>query len=88
MTPKLCDEQRHAIEQQHGGPVLVVDDATQKQYVLLPADAYQRVRSLIDADAFDVSETYVLQERVAGAAGWDDPAMDDYNDYDTHRKSQ
>jgi hypothetical protein len=36
-------------------------------------------------DTFDIRETYPAQEHVAAAAGWDDPAMDDYND-DAHRK--
>lgn len=88
MTPKLSNEQRRAIDEQHGGPVFVVDGDTQEQYVLLPAETYQKIRALIDDDTFDIRETYPLQEKAAGAAGWDDPAMDDYNDYDSHRKNQ
>jgi hypothetical protein len=88
MTPKLSNEQRRALEEQHGGPVFVVDSDTQQQYVLLPADTYQRIRALIDEDALDIRETYPMQEQVAASAGWDDPAMDDYNDYDAHLKTQ
>lgn len=29
----------------------------------------------------DVADSYPLQEVVARAAGWDEPQMDDYNDY-------
>ena len=42
----------------------------------------------IDDDTFNIRETYPLQEKVAAIAGWDDPAMNDYNDYDARRKTQ
>ena len=35
---------------------------------------------------FDIQETYPLQEQVATAEGWEEPSMDDYNDYDAHRQ--
>jgi hypothetical protein len=88
MTPKLSSEQRQAIKDQHGGPVLVVDADTKEEYVLLPAGAYQKIRDLIGDEPSEIRETYSAQERVAAAEGWDDPAMDDYNDYDAHRKTQ
>lgn len=88
MTPKLSHEQRQAIEDQQGGPVFVVDGDTQQQYVLLPAEMYQKIQSLIGGDSFDIRETYPLQDKIAAAAGWDDPAMDDYNDCDAHRQNQ
>lgn len=87
MTPKLSNEQRRAIEDQQGGPVFVVDGNTQQQYVLLPAETYQKIRELIGGEAFDIRETYPLQDRVAADAGWNDPAMDEYNDYDANRKN-
>jgi hypothetical protein len=68
--------------------VFVVDADTQEKWVLLPAGTYQKVRALLGDDTFDIRETYPLQERVAAAEGWNDPAMDDYNDYDAHRKTQ
>ncbi len=68
--------------------MFVVDADTQEKWVLLPAGTYQKVRALLGDDTFDIRETYPLQERVAAAEGWNDPAMDDYNDYDAHRKTQ
>lgn len=89
MTPKLTSEQRQAIdEQQPGQPVYVVDADTQEKWVLVPDGTYQKIRALLGDDTFDIRETYPMQDRVAAAAGWGDPAMDDYNDYDTHRKTQ
>ena len=88
MMTTLSDEQRTALEQQAGAPLYVNDPLTQLQYVLIPAEVYQRVRGLIEADDFDVAETYVAQERALAEAGWDDPALDAYNDYDSHRPPQ
>ncbi len=34
----------------------------------------------------DVSDSYVAQSVVAGLAGWDDPEMDEYNNYDAHKR--
>ncbi len=82
MTPKLSPEQREAMKQQPDTPIYVVDTETQIQYVLLPANAYQRVKVLFDDEPFDVRATYTAQDEVAREAGWDDPEMDVYNDRD------
>jgi hypothetical protein len=37
-------------------------------------------------DEHDPRRLYPLIAKTAGAAGWDDPVMDDYNDYDAHKK--
>jgi hypothetical protein len=85
MIPKLSDEQRQALEEQQGKPLLVEDTVKQTHYVLIPAETYQRVRALFETGVFDVRDTYVAMEQAFGSAGWDDPAMDAYNDYDAHR---
>lgn len=38
------------------------------------------------AMAILLSDTYGAQLDSAMKAGWEDPAMDEYNDYDAHRK--
>ena len=85
MTPKLSDEQRIALEQHAGQPLYVVDPVKRVEYVLIPADVYQRVHALLEAEEFDIRETYVAQEQSLGAAGWNDPAMDAYNELDPRR---
>ena len=52
--------------------------------MLLPAEAYRRAQALFDDD-FDVSDMYAVNSKALGKAGWDDPALDAYNDYDKHR---
>jgi len=86
MTPKLSTEQRQAIAEQHGQPVYVVDDSTQEQWVLVPAETYDKIRGLIGHDVSEIRESYAAQEQLAAKEGWDDPALDEYNDYDAHRK--
>ena len=34
---------------------------------------------------FDVKDWYEAQSRALAAAGWDDPELDVYNDYDANR---
>ena len=84
MTVKLSPEQEQALKQHNGCPLPVVDAAGKVAYVLLPADLYQRVRLLLESDDLDVRQTYPLQEQITRAEGWDEPEMDDYNDYDAN----
>ena len=83
--PKLTDEMRDALHQTAGQPVKVEDDQTHIEYVLLPFALYERVHLLFADESFDVRDTYAAQSATAGAAGWDDPEMDVYDDYDAHR---
>ncbi len=85
MTPKLSDEQRRAIEDHPDNPVVVIDDATKRRYVLLPEDIYVRLQAVVTSGVLDIRDTYAAQEQAALAAGWDDPALDAYNDYNAHR---
>ena len=85
MMTTLSDEQRIALEQLSGGPLFVDDPIKHIQYVLIPAETYQKVLSLLEGDELDIRDTYAAQERALGNAGWDDPALDAYNDYDSHR---
>jgi hypothetical protein len=87
MTPTLIDEQRQAIDQQGGAPVYVVDTERHQQYVLISASAYQRLRGLFEDEPFDIRETYAAQEAALKEV-WDDPELDEYNDYDVHRPKQ
>jgi len=72
MTPKLTDEMREALQDETRQPVQVEDEQTHKQYVLLPVEVYQRVRSIVRNDEFDISDAYAAQDE-ALAIVWDDP---------------
>ena len=85
MVTQLSDEQRVALEQEPRGPIYVDDPVNHARYVLIPAEAYDRLRAIVAVDEFDISETYPAQDEALGMSGWNDPAMDAYNDYDSHR---
>ena len=85
MAAKLSPEQREAIKQHPGTPVYVVDVETQATYVLLPADTYQQVRTLLGEEPFDIRETYPAQDAALSKV-WDDPELDVYQDYDSHER--
>ena len=83
----LTEEQGRAIADQQGRPLRLVDPGTNRVFVLLSADEYERVRSLLDDD-FDVRDAYPAQIAAAMRAGWDDPEMSDYDNYDEVYRKQ
>ena len=85
MTPRLTDDQRHAIEEHGGAPVYVVDAASNASYVLIRAEQYEQVRPLFEDEEGHPRELYPHVEQSFRKAGWDDPAMEVYDDYDAHR---
>jgi hypothetical protein len=85
MTTKLSDDLREALEQESSSPVHLVDATTNAKYVIMRADQYDRIKAQLDEKPFDPRELYSLVEASFLRAGWDDPEMDVYNDYDAHR---
>jgi hypothetical protein len=81
MTQLLTEEQTLAIAARPGEPVRLMDPKTNEVFVLLRADDYERVRPLLEDD-FNIRDTYAAQFASAMRAGWGDPAMDDYDNYD------
>lgn len=80
MTPTLTDDQLRAVADQPGEPVRLTDPATNRSFVLLPVEVYDRlVGDVLPADAYPALDR-------AFAAGWDDPKMDDYDRYEEVRK--
>jgi hypothetical protein len=66
MTP-LTPEQQQALDAANPGPLRVVDPRTDTAYVLIRADVHELVRKYIDS--------------FTRSAGWDDPALDVYEEY-------
>jgi hypothetical protein len=76
MHPEL----RQAVRQAGNGLVRLTDPDTKTEYVLVPAEVFQRVRQLLD----DPEDTYVAIDE-AWKEGWDEPQMADYDDYERHK---
>jgi hypothetical protein len=85
MSLKLTDEMREAVQQRAGRPVAVEDEQTHVQYVLLPLQIYRQLQADFTDESFDPTDAYSAQSLTAGAAGWDDPEMSIYDNYDAHR---
>src|SRR5947209_7501867 len=86
MGIELTEDQSKAIEHASDHPPSATDPRTRKTYVLVSMDVFERVKALV-ADSDDVlSDTNRAQVESAMRAGWNDPAMDEYNDHDSHRK--
>ena len=85
MQIELTEAQSRAIEQSGEASPSVMDPRTRKAYVLLSADVFEQIKSLVHDDD-SISDAYRGQIDSAMKAGWEDPLMDEYNDYDAHRK--
>jgi hypothetical protein len=82
MTVRLPDELRIVVAAQPGVTVELLDEQTHQAYVLVPAEEFQRLKTVA---ADDLSDTYAAQIESALRAGWGDSSMDEYDDYDSHR---
>jgi hypothetical protein len=80
ITPEL----RRAIEEGGGQPTHLVDPETNATYVLIRAEQFERLRSLLSEEV-GIGDLYPAVDRVFRAEGWDDPTMDVYDDYDTNK---
>ena len=62
--------------------------AARTTYVLIREEVYARVKMLLDEEASNqfLRDMYPHVMEVFGREGWDDPAMDIYNDLDPRRQ--
>ena len=84
---ELTPEQRRAVAQQQKAPVRALHPDTATTYVLMREDIYNRVKGVFaekDDDLLQVMYPHVME--VFGKAGWDDPAMDVYDELDPRRQ--
>ena len=67
MTIELTEQQRQVLSTAGDTPLTVTDPGTSTEYVLVRADVYAKLRAVVDG--------------MTKRAGWDDPALDDYERY-------
>lgn len=72
---------------EHSGdtPVRVVDPRTQRVYVLVANEQFDRLRSLLDMEPLSLDQQRMALVDAGQRAGWDDPEMDVYDNYDAHK---
>jgi hypothetical protein len=85
MMIMLTDELAQALDQQAGLPLAAVHPSTGKTFFLVSDEHYQRLRPLFEEDPLSLDEQRFQIEQMGRRAGWDDPAMDSYDQYDDHR---
>ena len=88
MAAQLSDELRREIQHQGDRPIEVIDPATNKVYLLIPREQYDRLKSLFENESLSNLEQRELLRQAGRRAGWDEPAMDAYDRYDEHRAQQ
>jgi hypothetical protein len=78
----LSPDQLLEINQAGDQPVRVIDPQTQKVYVIVESERFDQLRSLISDEPLSLAEQRQLLIRAGKRAGWDDPEMDCYDNYD------
>jgi hypothetical protein len=79
---QLSAELQRAVDEA-GTPLRLTDPRTGKAYLLVA----EGIASASHGSSSDsLAETYRAQIESALAAGWSDPTMDEYNEYDRYRK--
>lgn len=81
LTPEL----RHEIEMAGEGPVTLTDPQTNETYYLVRAEQYERLKAILDLGSSVEEMAPYLAETFR--EGWDDPALDVYNDLDPRKAS-
>jgi hypothetical protein len=84
---KLTQEQHLTLSQLGAGPVRAIDPATNVEYVLVRAEIYERLKTLIADDRDWVRDGYTTAMEVFARDGWDDPRMDVYDSLDPRQES-
>jgi hypothetical protein len=86
MDLQLSEQERLAVRQANREPVRLTDPETKQEYVLLRAEIYDRLKSLLYDDSdFDPAAGYPLADEVM-KDDWDDPKMAEYDRYEEHKR--
>ena len=80
----LPSELQDIVDQSGDTPVRVVDPRTQRVYVLIEDQQFDRLRSLIGMQSLSIDQQRIALHDAGVRAGWDDAEMDVYDHYDQH----
>ena len=83
----LTPEQHQTLVQLGVEPARAIDPATKLEYVLVPADVYDRIKTLLAVDGDWPDDAYQAAVAVFARDGWEDPRMDVYDSLDPRRQS-
>src|SRR5437870_2406926 len=84
---ELTEEQRQEVSQANGEATRAIDPESKQEYVLIRAELYEHIKTLLYGDSdWTPEEQLTLLAESGKRAGWDDPAMDVYDNYDENHK--
>jgi hypothetical protein len=87
MEFELTEAQQQALSASREELVYFVDPQTGERFVLVKAEVYDRLKALLYDDGPPTDEEKRRQLAASGErAGWTDPAMDIYDNYEENRK--
>jgi hypothetical protein len=82
---ELTEEQRQVVSAQENPTIL--DPQTREPYILVRKAVFDRIKGLLyDDSEMSHDELRLLLARSSKENGWDEPGMEDYDNYDEHRK--
>ena len=86
MSLQLTEEERRELRQGNSRPVRLTDPETRQEYILLPVEVYDRLKSLLYDDRdFGPAVGYALTDEVM-KEDWDDPKMTEYDRYEEYKQ--
>jgi hypothetical protein len=82
---ELTEQQRQVVSNEENPTIL--DPQTREAYVLVRKAVFDRIKGLLyDDSEMTHDELRLLLAHSAKANGWDEPGMEEYDNYDEHRK--
>lgn len=85
---ELTEEQGQSLGNDEN-PIVVVDPRTKKTYMLVRKEVFDRIKGLLyDDSEWTAEEQLSLLAESGMRAGWGDPGLEEYDNYDEHRKKQ
>ena len=82
----IPEKLQQIIRDSKGQPVRLADPKTNVEYVVLPAEIFDQMQSLLyDDTPLTYDEVRYLLVRAGMRAGWNDAEMDIYNELDPRR---
>ncbi len=86
MSLQITEEERREVRLANGKPVRLTDPETKQEFVLLRAEVYDRLKSLLYDDGdFDPAIGYPATDEVM-KEDWDNAKMAEYDRYEEFRR--
>lgn len=78
----LSESDRQQLTSDAFRPIPKIDDQTKRRFYLISSMFFEHVKPLIPASSVETWEFASQNAKTAAAAGWDDPLMSVYDNYD------